>query len=148
MSFPQGAFNGLHNVEDLFLWANELSIISCDMFLGLESVKSLNLNNNDIRNIEPGAFANMKKLEGLYIPNNELTTVSFDMFGSNGRHPQKLEMLLHRNPLHCDSKLCWLVEGERDGWLTFDSHTIRYSPKCTNFPGVHWLNVTLDCDSA
>ena len=69
------------------------------MFQGLESVKSINLNNNNIISIEAGTFANLKNIEGLYIPNNELTTVSLEMFGCDGNHPKKLEMLDPREPI-------------------------------------------------
>ena len=138
------ALEGLENLESLILFANDIKTVNDTMLEGLTSLKDLNLNDNDLNFIAPGTFSNLPNLESLAIPNNELTTVSLDMFRSIG-HPAKLELLIHANPFYCDERLCWLKEGEKEGWLDYDSRTQRYAPSCSNHPGVHWNDINLGC---
>ena len=38
----------------------------------------------------------------------------------------------------CDKRLCWMEEGENDGWLKID-HNV--GPICKNYGGVRWVDV-------
>ena len=139
------------------------------MFLGLPFLEKLNLNDNSINNIKPGSFARMSKimvldsgknnisniapetfteqtLSKLHLHGNQLTTLERNIFGS--QHPTNLTLLLSDNPLQCDSRICWIKEAERGGWITLNiplSDSSWSKPNCANYPDVDWDNIKLSC---
>ncbi|XP_053320189.1 toll-like receptor 13 [Spea bombifrons] len=63
----------LKHLQTLWLRKNKLSSLSSDTFKNLVSLKSLNLIDNQIENIEPGAFNGLEKLQILLLGSNKLT---------------------------------------------------------------------------
>ena len=56
---------------------------------------------------------------------------------ANG-HPANLTLIISGNPLQCDSRLCWIKEGEEEGWITWpiiQDRQLTDKPGCENFLG-------------
>ena len=142
------AFSNLNRCTILWLSGNKLINISAVVFDNLSQLKVLNLENNKIQNIQSGAFAKLTAMRVLNLQGNALTTLERDVFGK--LYPTYLTLLLSRNPLECDSRMCWIKQFERDGWITLNyTQADNFSPKldCTNYPDQKWENVTLTCAS-
>ena len=144
--------NGIYNIEGksfshlpqcskLDLNVNKLTQIRADMFPGMFSLRELDLRQNQISHIEYGSFTQTVKLQHLYLSSNRLRTIEQDMFFL----PQQGEITLRieDNPLRCDSRLCWMKQGEDNGWITFPEE--RGKPDCENYPDVPWDNITNIC---
>ena len=112
------------NCVKLRLDHNNLMIIKSSMWTGLVALKWLDLSRNHIKSIEPLAFLELTKLEGLFLNYNKLTMLREDIF-SPDYHPDKLT--LHSNSLpQNDVRLCWIQDGEANGWIagfTMDAGT-------------------------
>ena len=90
-------------------------------------------------------FNTLTSLERLWLQDNELVTLEEGLFNTPLR--TSLELWLRDNPLHCDVRMCWIKQAERVGhitWYTWVGETHR--PECKNQPGVHWDNITLNCE--
>ena len=87
------------------------------MFIGMYSLTELELSHNQISHIEHGSFTKTQQLQYLYLSSNKLRTLEQDMFSI----PQQGEItiLIEDNPLQCDSRICWIKQGEQDGWIKF-----------------------------
>ena len=140
-----GAFSYLTNCTWLDLPNNKLTEVKADMFRGLRSLTKLGLGHNHISYIEPGSFANLS-LTNLYLDSNRLSTPlqRDDAFKSH-----HLLLLLGDNPLECDCRMCWVKQGEREGWIDL---VLRYpwgefydKPDCANHPNVHWDDIKILC---
>ena len=112
------------------------------MWQGLHSLKQLRLWHNLISFIEPGSFESLIQLEGLYLHNNRLTTLEQNVFGIF--IPEKLTLIHSNNPLVCDSRMCWIKQGEEEGQLTL-YEVGGQKPSCEDFPGIPWDDVTVIC---
>ena len=163
------AFFHLEQCSDINIKGNKLTRIHKDMFIGLPFLETLSLSDNKINNIEPGTFVKLSKLmildlsknkisniapqtfteqtlSRIHLHGNQLTTLERNVFGS--QHPTNLTLLLSDNPVQCDSRICWIKEAERDGWITLNALLPDASwskPDCVNYPGVDWDNITLSC---
>ena len=142
------AFSNLTKCTILWLSGNKLINISAAVFDNMSQLKVLNLENNQIDNIQSGAFAKLTAMKVLNLQGNALTTLERDVFGK--LYPTYLTLLLSRNPLECDSRICWIKQFERDGWIMLNynrDNNFLPKPDCTNYPGQNWDNVTLTCPS-
>jgi Leucine-rich repeat (LRR) protein len=73
-SIEKDAFDGLPNLERLYLHANNLTDLKKDFFESVPvTLKRLGLSNNGVKTIEPGAFDRLVNLEVLQLDGNELT---------------------------------------------------------------------------
>ena len=147
-SLEPGIFNGLHSLRELnlgtnsidtipvgvlsqlklkklYLYENDLSEIRKEYWEGLDSLMVLKINDNGIQDIHPDALSNLINLDLLHLHNNNLKTLKSNLFGDS--HPVELEVSLIGNPLRCDEDLCWLIQAESDGWLTW---TQGHAPRC------------------
>ena len=118
------------------------------MWKGLDSLKELHLYHNLISHIEPSSFARLKELRGLYMERNKLTTLEQNVF--DDLVPNNLVLGINHNPLQCDSRMCWIKQGEEDGWIKLfhEARGITWSkPSCVNYPGFRWDDVTITCPS-
>ena len=108
------------------------------------SLRELDLRRNQIEEIEDGGFSYLPNLQILYLHANDLITTGIDVFNpddypdSDG-HPRHLILSLSGNKFECDNRLCWLKQGQEDGWITwYDLKPInsRYGrvhvPNCKN----------------
>ena len=66
----------------------------------------------------------------VWLYNNKLTT--FDESAFSGL-PRPLSLSVGKNPLMCDTNLCWLKQGYVT-WLTFENRNLE--PECSN--GMTW----------
>ena len=95
---------------------NSLLEVKASYWVGLLALRLLSLQRNKIQYIWPSAFSNLPMLEGLYLKDNQIQTLAANIFGPSSP-PVQFEMTLQRNPLKFDSRLCWLQEGVKDGWI-------------------------------
>ena len=133
------AFAHLTNCVEQALSDNKLVRIRKDMFQGLGSLRKLKLGHNQISHIEYGSFASLH-LTHLYLASNHIPELEQgDVFKS--RH---LTLLLANKPLQCDWKICWIKEGEGEGWINL-SKGCYGKPYCANFPDIPWDSITAFC---
>ncbi|CAI9743462.1 adhesion G-protein coupled receptor G6-like [Octopus vulgaris] len=60
------------NVENLYLYSNNIKYIQRGSFENLPNLEQLNLNDNDITYIQRGSFENLPNLGYLYLENNQI----------------------------------------------------------------------------
>ena len=75
-----GAFDGLRNVESLFLHRNRLSRLDPGTFEGLSSLSWLTLDHNHLKTLSLGAFSGLSRLESLWLQGNGLRTIEAGAF--------------------------------------------------------------------
>ena len=116
-----GAFHRLRQLQDIQLWGNWLTALRPGMWRGLRYLHTVTLSHNRISVIEPGMCANLPKVRSIALDNNRLTTIT-DVF-SGGYAGQDAYIWLVRNPIVCDSTLCWANKPEYQhkvqAWLRF-----------------------------
>ena len=143
-TIPVGAFNTLTSLTWLSLSTNQISTIPVGAFNTLSSLTELDLSTNQISTIPVGAFNTLTSLERLWLQDNELVTLEEGLFNTPLRTSLRLD--LSGNPLQCDERMCWLKEAERVGHITWYTRYWDGWPQCKNQPGVHWDNITLNCE--
>ena len=144
-----GAFAGLSNLVELDLSENsggvlgshyrDHSLSSGGMWVGLSSLRKLSLRDNLIGTLQSGAFSNLPNLKELDLRENSfqnLKTLDANIFEPDG-YPSQLILDISENELDCDAALCWLKEGEEEGWLT-----LKETPGCKNST---WEHVPTQC---
>ena len=139
-------FKGLHSLKTISFHDNKLNNIAADVFQTLPSLQVISLNRNNISYVEPGTFANLTQLRILGLHTNRLTTVEENIF--NELRPQNLTLIVDNNALWCDTRICWMRDAERDGWIKlnhFRGELVWGKPECVNYPGVIWDDLTLNC---
>ena len=167
---PEMWNEGLVTLEVLSASHNKITRIEPDSFKPLLRLRLLDLEGNLITEIGPATWTGINKLKYLYLGENQithlpdnsmprleveatlnlednnLTTLSIGIFdpddykGTEG-HPQNAYVLLGGNPMHCDSRMCWIQKGKQDGWIK----NSWASPECVNYPDEHFMEVGLDC---
>ena len=133
-------FAHIMGCTDLWLNNNRLTRIGTNTFEVLNKLQVLGLGNNQISYIEPGSFSHMHLIR-LFLDNNQLTE---PIEQRELIHSDHLTLLLTDNPLYCDWKMCWIKEGERDGWITLYQRK-WWKPTCTSYPGIPWDYIKLKC---
>ena len=134
-------FLGLTRLEKLSIHTNKIKSVAGGLFTGLFNLREIDLDDNDITEVREDTFRGLEKLSKVWLYNNKLTTLASSVFTGL---PRPIELTLGGNPLTCDKKLCWLKQGEREGWLTWLPFERRpLEPDCDG--GVSWKNLTLDC---
>ncbi len=134
-----GSFRGLEKLGSLELDFNPLRRVTPNMWEGLTSLKALNLLNCSISSVAPNSFANMPRL-ALYLDMNELKTLHRSIFGT--AQPEFVSLHLGKNPLECDSRLCWIMEAEQEGWMSFSQD---YGLRCSSPTGTQWSDLEEAC---
>ncbi len=120
-----GLLSGLVTLLRLNLSGNELSHIEYGVFTGLPSLRDIYLNANKISHIESGAFSQLPAFKYLFLQFNDLTTISWTMFTSgniNINHPTELYLYIRNNPFHCNTSMCWIQQGQLEGWIMYPSY--------------------------
>ncbi len=142
-------FSQLSQCVVLILHSNKIREIHPHAFFGLKSLATLFLYTNEISHIKPGTLSMLTELRNLYVQNAGLTSLPWTVFTSldNMNHPASLTLRIERNPLQCDTSVCWMRRAEQDGWLTWAEYNGRtFYPECANLPSTAWPNVGLNCD--
>ncbi len=96
VEIPDGLFEGLDHLRVLILEFNDLTKLDADVFSDLISLEILDLSRNNLESLPNGLFKNNSKLEKLYLSENRLRDVDEQILSSftNLRH-----LDLHRNLL-------------------------------------------------
>ena len=88
-----------------------------------------------------GGFNTLTSLEVLWLDYNQLVTLEEGLFNTPLR--TSLSLRLDHNTLQCDERMCWIKQADRVGHIMWDYDG---RPQCKNQPGVHWDNITLNCE--
>ena len=132
------ALSHLDQCKELSLSENKLSSIRYAMFKGLKSLDTLDLKDNIISSTESGSFRDLPQLTEVRLDDNQLTTLDNPFSKPSSGY---IALYLSDNPLQCDTKLCWLKDAERDGWVLLKDP----KPTCQNYPNARWDDVNLNC---
>ena len=130
--FPTGPFRNLSSLEELFMNSSIITFIQMDVFIGLTSLRVLDLGDNEI--IHLPYLTSLHNLQNLYLDNNKLeylketafvnTTILsfisisnnlFVYFNRSSFDSLNLSMLtidISRNPLTCNCR--WLITFLKD----------------------------------
>ena len=138
---PDGVFSSMTKLSILEVSGNRLTEATCEIFRGLDLWK-LNIGGNQITSIR-----GLQRASYVYFTNNQLTTLEEDVFLPHDEDAPKINLHLPRNPFHCDKRMCWLKQAEKNKRVFFYYWGYATSsPSCENFPGVDWREVGLGCD--
>ena len=77
---PSGTFDGLTNLEKLYLSLNGLEELPADLFDGLDNLEHLDLNYNRLEELPAGLFDGLDNLERLELAENSLGELPADIF--------------------------------------------------------------------
>ena len=77
---PDGVFHGLSNLEWLDLYGNSLTELPDGVFDGLSNLEYLYLDGNSLSELPDGVFNGLSNLEWLYLGSNDLTTLPDGVF--------------------------------------------------------------------
>lgn len=114
------AFKDVSSLEILDLHNNHISWTIEDMkgaFLGLTSLRELNLINNRIKTITKQAFMGLSQLEKLQLQNNNITTIHGNTFDET---PELRHLMFNTSSLFCDCSLSWLPMWLRENNFEHD----------------------------
>ena len=110
------ALQELNGLQIIFLWSNQLKVITSDMFSGLSSISQINMPVNEIHTVQQGAFSKLNHLNILFLHGNQLEILPQSAFEPN--HPTSLDKLtLAGNPVQCDCCMAWLMSANGT-WIT------------------------------
>ena len=131
LDLPLPQLQALPNLQQLSAGQRNISVLSKTSFVGLDSLRSIELSYSPIlTRIEPGVFASLQLLENIIItgcPGLEYLPVGLILDGENplnidlrgngitwidpGSLPwnRVLRLDLGDNPLHCDCRMVWLI---------------------------------------
>ena len=137
-----GSFSPIKECIQLWLKNNKLTQIRMGMFEGLDSLEALILTDNFVCAIEHGSFTNIKHLTRLFLNKNELIFLDKEVFQMPFQ--TNLTLLLANNNLQCNWRMCWIKQGEQNGWITLTLGPY-VKPSCLNYPGIDWNEIILNC---
>ena len=78
---PVDVFDGLSNLDRLYLYQNDLTSLPEDIFDGLSSLTGLRLYENALTSLEPGTFDGLSSLQTLDLQYNDLGSLPAGIFG-------------------------------------------------------------------
>ena len=143
-NLPEGIFADLEKLELLTLTWNDIEVLPVNVFNGLRNLERVNLNHNKITALAEGtlAFSKVPKLKGLDVTGNQLTTLRRNVFtpGNSTDHHASLTLSLDRNPMHCDTEMCWLKEEYQKSVYIYFNRV-----DCVNYPKQPWVTINLGC---
>jgi Leucine-rich repeat (LRR) protein len=76
-------FLGAENLNNLYLYQNEITGISDDGFKGLSGLQELRLSNNKLTHLKKEVLMKMGNLTSLYLAKNEIEVLNADTFAGN-----------------------------------------------------------------
>ena len=79
-SIPEDALDGLTGLEDLYLYNNTLTTLPSGVFDDLSSLEKLELSYNSMTSLPADVFEGLSKLEDLSLANNSLTALPEGIF--------------------------------------------------------------------
>ena len=144
-----GALDVLESLIELSLHGNKLTVLRSHTFSRLTKLRRLWLDRNDIKTIEPDCiFTNASTELTLKLHSNEFAYFPWTAFGK--QHPLKLDLSLSSNPLVCNITLCWIKQGEQEGWITWTQDNgifwgYRGTTAELRCDGTAWQDINLPC---
>ena len=140
------SFSPLSNLKQMYLYNNHMVSTDLNTWAGLISLEKLDLRVNDLASLPSNSFSMYMSLF-IDLSFNEFVTFPREIFGSSSGTARVITLRVDANPMHCDSRLCWLKEAEKSWWIQWDRrHTPGY-PQCENYPRhTFWPNINLSCD--
>ena len=75
-------FEGMDNLEGLYLGGNKLTSVPLNAFMKLTKLKRIGLHNNQIEELPNGLFKNNVNLETIYLYQNKLKFIGSTLFNS------------------------------------------------------------------
>ena len=143
-NLPDGIFADLEKLELLTLSFNQIEVVPVDVFRGLRNLKNVFLDHNKITALAEGtlAFSKVPELERLSVDGNQLTTFRRNVFtpGNSTDHHTSLTLSLDRNPMQCDTEMCWLKEEYQKSVYIYWNRV-----DCANYPNQRWAYINLGC---
>ncbi len=148
----RGALDVLESLTELTLNDNKLTILRSHTFTRLTKLRRLWLYSNDITTIEPDCFFSNVSMElTLKLHSNPILNFPWTVFGKE--HPLKLDLTLSNGtyPHLCNSFFCWIKQGEKEGWITWQqdvrifwgvSYIGVFQPRCE---GMSWQETNIPC---
>ena len=82
---PEDIFKELKSLRVLYLWSSSLTELPSDLFSGLSNLTELHLSNNSLVNLPKDLFQGLKRLRLLGLSGNRLTTLPLDLFNGLSR---------------------------------------------------------------
>ncbi|MYJ93268.1 MAG: leucine-rich repeat protein, partial [Chloroflexi bacterium] len=117
-ALPEDLFDGLSNLQELNLSANDLAPLPVDLFSGLSSLQTLELRSNRMSDLPEDVFDGLSSLRTLDLQRNDFTDLRADVFdGLSGL--QSLDLSLN--------DLTELPEGMFDGIANLQTLNLRYN---------------------
>lgn len=77
-----GAFNGVHDLEELYLQHNKIKVIIRGILNSLVKLRILDVSSNHLENIEESSFIGLTNLENVILNDNQLTQLPQTVFAS------------------------------------------------------------------
>ena len=79
-SLPEGVFDGLSNLQELWLHGNNLSSLPEGVFDGLSNLETLRLDGNNLSSLPEGVFDGLSNLQELWLDYNNLSSLPEGVF--------------------------------------------------------------------
>ena len=79
-TLPADVFTDLSSLRTLSLYRNKFRTLPADVFTGLSSLQTLNLDGNRLNNLDANLFADLSSLQTLSLYDNRLTNLPIDVF--------------------------------------------------------------------
>ena len=108
-------FSPLSNLKQLYLYNNHMVSTDQNTWAGLISLEKLDLRVNDLASLPSNSFSMYMSLF-IDLSFNEFITFPREIFGSSSGTARVITLRVDANPMHCDSRLCWLKEAE-ESWM-------------------------------
>ncbi len=145
-----GSFQGIQYMTALYLNHNKLKVLQQGV-LGGFPIGQINLSYNALQTLEEGSLSDIPILMYLSLTANKLSDFPWTLFKPDDYSrlsTNPLYIQLSENPLSCGRSLCWLQQGQADGWLHWLYRPNGdYIPRCSNCRNRQLTEVKIDCPS-
>ena len=126
-----------------YVWENKITDVDGGMWEGLDSLELLHLADNNITSLDAGDLSHLPSIKELWLQRTLITALSVelcdaDLYPATNGHPAEMQINFGRVPVQCDSRLCWMEEAEKEGWLTLNK--LQFN----NYQNNDWKDVNLD----
>ncbi len=139
LKFAKNMWQGLENLQRMWLKENHIGVLRSGSFIGLQSLTELELAFNELTHIEPGALAGLPQIKLLKLWYNNLTTLESNIFDPNDflntfGHPIDIDIRLESNPIECTESICWLRDAVPPEVDEYESNYYDYLYPPIEFP--------------
>ena len=129
------------DTEEIAITGMTIKTLRDNSFHNMVHLYRINLKCNEISHVEAGTFAGLPALARLYLADNDLVTISWNIFGPDNNlgeiFKETFRIGLYGNPFQCGQSMCWIKEGQQEGWLGFWG----LEPQCLNHRTEKWIDI-------